>query len=505
MWTASNTRSNPHGGFELRSVMGVQQGDPLRSLLSAHALQSTIDRIRRKVFAATRHYQGALAKPCMMAFYLDGGVPVADHRILADVAHYLSTEEPLSHGVHLKLSGTKVCLPTLPPPRSSENNANNQRSRSLELLYPENIQIHRGHGIILHGSPIGSEELAMRTRGHQVKEIAQTLLMLTELNDAHVTFTLLRACFSGTKINALLRTVLPLLTATTATLYDKNVAAVVRNLANGRLSEETFAEMQFPLRIDDKQHPQFGVGLTSAARTASAAYLASVAGAIVVAQSFVVHAGMIYDDTRQRQTRKRRQQQQQLLQQNQAEHDTGFDNHNRIGGINISRNDEHKGGNESGPSRNDGDSDDGGGDDGVNANIGGVRTARLFGPTNKFAENALEMLRSHTYAQTETRHATPTLNEIFLSAMRVVTTQTHVAHPSRPNTRLVTRRIRSNQSWNTCAHINNLTNICPSAIGNRNRNRSHSFQSYDNSNKNKHESFATSNESFSASAGAPRC
>ena len=207
-------------------MTGAQQVDPLGPVLFAIALQQIIDKLRQKMAAAVQRYNGALRKPCFLAFYIDDDVLLADHCILADVAHYLTTAEPRSFGLHLKLSGTKAWCPHS---RVYQSHKPQQRRKKIAtrlitttigsiIITVIIIVVTSGHSIratlasiveleLFNSAPQSVRATLCGARYYIVDEIAKTLHLLTELDDAHTSFTLLRACFAGTKMNFRLRCV----------------------------------------------------------------------------------------------------------------------------------------------------------------------------------------------------------------------------------------------------------------------------------------------------------
>ncbi len=86
--------------------------------------------------------------------------------------------------------------------------------------------------------------------------------------------TLLRSCSGVWRVNYLLRIALLRCTASGALAFDRMMEDSTRTLLGGVLLRATFREIQLTVR---SEVPTFGIGLTSAAETAAAAYLASLA------------------------------------------------------------------------------------------------------------------------------------------------------------------------------------------------------------------------------------
>lgn len=195
-------------------------------------------------------------------FYLDDGLVIAEHHTLQ---HYLAaflSPAAVSAGLHLRPDKCSVWWPSAPPD-------------TVRTAYPTQVSLHFSGGTPVLGAYVGGDEhVAEALRAH-VESLAPIFRELDELADGQVTLTLLRSCMSVGKINYLLRTTPPPLSAPAAALYDDLITRSFRRRVGGALPAELLPELRLPVC---SEAPTFGVGLTSASRTAPSAFLASVAG-----------------------------------------------------------------------------------------------------------------------------------------------------------------------------------------------------------------------------------
>ncbi len=286
--------ANPHlwlasGKFPLRSVTGVQQGDPLGPFLFSLALHPIILRTK-SLIERTHHRENLLNHPALLAFYLDDGIIVAHHSVLAEALKFLTSNEVKSHGLHLKMDGTKIWWPSIDQMPPNDRNRYSTIPFALDRTPPPN---GGGGGISILGSPLGAESFMTNAVCKKADEIQSALELLPKLEDAHTAFSLGRACFGTCRMNFLLRTVPPKYTTEGAEQFDDHMYSFAKYLAGGVLSRTSFAELQLPVSISNPQAPHLGAGLTSATSTAPPAYLASLATCVATAQPLLVMSPLL--------------------------------------------------------------------------------------------------------------------------------------------------------------------------------------------------------------------
>ena len=253
--------------FMLSSATGVQQGDPLGPFLFAIALKPIIDRMRALIPTwqneADRHQPGSESeRDCLLAFYMDDGVIVGRHFVLLRALDFLRSREVRQKGFYL---GHKcsVWWPSAP-------------DHDMRARYDHDVAQSFNEGTLLLRAPIGSLQYMVSTTREMVRERADSIRTLSDVPDAHVAFSMLRACFGTSLMNYALRCV-PLLGALPgARDFDILTADVLRSLASGPIPDAVMREFRLPAKLSSSATPHFGLGLTSATQVASAAYLASL-------------------------------------------------------------------------------------------------------------------------------------------------------------------------------------------------------------------------------------
>lgn len=243
------------GPFRLRSVAGVQQGDPLGSLLLCLVLHDLMSMMP----PAPVGPDGEPAFKALM-FYADDGVVVGTHAALQHLLDFFSSERARAHGIHLRTDKCSLWWPSTPAPATLAK-------------YPPTLQTDFSGGCIVLQAPVGDEAFMEATMFEHVRGLKSLLAALKEMEEGHVAFSLLRSCMGTSRLNHPLRVVPPSCTALAAQAFDKATGETLRDLMGGVLPTDTLDELRFPVL---SKSPSFGFGLTSAAAIRHAAHLASV-------------------------------------------------------------------------------------------------------------------------------------------------------------------------------------------------------------------------------------
>ena len=187
----------------------------------------------------------------------------------------------------------------------------------------------------------------------------------------------------------------------------------MRHLCNGMLHPDLFPELQIPLCIDDAKHLHFGLGLSSAAKTASAAYIGSISAAAPIAQIFLILEGIVEKGGETT-----------ACDSNDDGGDATNSNSDLNTGADLERGIYHV-------HENDKDGIDG---DGVPVKTLNTRqgyASRLLACDNVFAKSAMRIVRSITEKHEVTKVDTPTLKEVSKAprvwSQRKLTSLTHRA------------------------------------------------------------------------------
>lgn len=90
--------------ISFRSETGVQQGDPLSSLMFGLALQAPLLRLHEKIKRLESGNLEESKESLMVRLYLDDGVIIGKHHVLHTVLEFFQSEEAVESGLHLLTS-----------------------------------------------------------------------------------------------------------------------------------------------------------------------------------------------------------------------------------------------------------------------------------------------------------------------------------------------------------------------------------------------------------------
>ena len=250
------------GEHFLRSVTDVQQGDPLRPLVFAVALQPLALQLKKLVESVPGNES---TNPTLLsAWHLDDGYIIARHEKLRLALEILRSDVMRSRGFHLNPSKCELWWPESP--------SEDVRSSYRDVL----TQPYTDGTLVLNASG-GSKEFCEASFTAKVRSLEPLLDDVAALEISHVSFTLLKFCCGVCKINYLLRVAPADSTASGAVVFDNLLEKCMRRILGGTLDYEVFKELQLPMKTDP-EHPHLGIGLTSACDTAASAFISSAAG-----------------------------------------------------------------------------------------------------------------------------------------------------------------------------------------------------------------------------------
>lgn len=262
---------DPHlwcGSLRLRSATGCQQGDPLGPLffsLALHDLMASMPPPPRPDDldaddAPPQADEPPLGHKVMM--YIDDGLVVGPHSTLRHILSFLRSPLTVSYGLHLRPDKCTVWWPSAPGANTC-------------AAYPPEVRQEFSPGISVMQAPIGADAFVRNELLTRVAALRPMFAALSDITDAHVVLTLLRSCLSTCRVIYLLRVTPTPLALPAAEHFDAMLADTLRDLVGGVLPDNLLTELRLPVRTSV---PTFGIGLTSATSTASAAHLASLAG-----------------------------------------------------------------------------------------------------------------------------------------------------------------------------------------------------------------------------------
>lgn len=235
---------------------GIQQGDPLGPALFAYGLSEVMARAR----------QGLDPTEVSDLAYLDDVV------LIGEIRHTIRAAEAVAKSAHelgsgLRLNWTKCQLCT-PEAEAAHTYFETHPPKERPEIVTE--------GVVVLGIPIGRDTFAadhwnryvQETSGPRVRAIDSLKLS----NTAQFKLALLRYC-AVPLAGHMLRTTHPYLTGAAAEAHDGDIIDSFRRILNAPREEvftpEVIAQIQRPVKLG-------GLGLSSAAKAAEAAYVASV-------------------------------------------------------------------------------------------------------------------------------------------------------------------------------------------------------------------------------------
>lgn len=228
----------------LASCSGVQQGDPLGPLGFALTLQPLIELLSSSVSSLR-----------LNLWYLDDGVISGDIDSLHQAMNLIESSGP-SRGLHLNRS---KCLLSLPQDLALPTNP-----------LPPEIPTSTS-GFTLLGSPIGPSSFVHSSLSNTISKLKQTLSLLPSLSDAQMETTLLRSCFSLSKLSVYLRTCNPVSLIPLYGSFDSLMLSSLSASIGAHLDQWSWLKASLPVSMG-------GLGLRKAAVHSAAAYYSSLHG-----------------------------------------------------------------------------------------------------------------------------------------------------------------------------------------------------------------------------------
>ena len=228
------------GDHIIRSVCGVQQGDPLGPLGFAMALHPLIQQIHNDV-------PGLLIN----SWYLDDGVLCGPYD---DLMKTLDIIESAGPPCGLSLNRSK-CLLITPADTSIPNP-------------PSDIPI-TGEGFSLLGAPIGPPSFCNQYVMNKVNKVSEISSSLSSLQDLQMAVTFLRSSWSFSKMSYLIRTTPSTFISDALEAFDAKVRETFSDLLSISIPDWSWLKATLPCSMG-------GLNLRLAALHSPAAYLSSV-------------------------------------------------------------------------------------------------------------------------------------------------------------------------------------------------------------------------------------
>ena len=175
----------------------------------------------------------------------------------------LRSDKIRAHGFHLNLPKCDLWWPAEPP-------------QDVKASYPLDLTRVYIEGTLVLNAPVGSTQFCERKFTEKVRFLEPVLHDVAALENTHVSFTLLKFCLGVCKVKYQLRVTLPESTIMRVKLFDGLIEKFLRRILGGTLETAVFKELQLQVTTSS-DYPQLGIGLTSAADTAVATFIASSA------------------------------------------------------------------------------------------------------------------------------------------------------------------------------------------------------------------------------------
>ena len=171
------------GGRVIESQSGTQQGDPLGPLFFCLLL--------RRVTAEICHRWPDLK---LHVWYLDDGTLVGDRESLKQILDFLRSSIVRDLGLIINDRKCELWWPTGDVSFSG---------------FPAPVKRQPPEGVEILKVPIGSDNFICEKLRERAQKVANAVARLERLEDAHVEFTILRACLGSCKFNYVLRGICP--------------------------------------------------------------------------------------------------------------------------------------------------------------------------------------------------------------------------------------------------------------------------------------------------------
>ena len=242
------------GSSVLLSQAGVQQADPLASLLWALGAR----RIQRKI--AEKVTTGLHAQ-----IWIHDDVTLIGTLPALREAFDITQREGAN--IDLKLSSSKSLIwnPSL-------LGTADPLQRSVPCASPD--------GFILLGAPVGNEAFSNMILGKRIAKVEEAIRLLPTLNDSHVEFVLLRSCLSLPKFNFCLRTCNPRDAAPSYEAFDGLLRDSLNSLLGTQVNHRQWIQASLPVSMG-------GIGIRNASPHAAGAYLVSLAHSLPLMQTII--------------------------------------------------------------------------------------------------------------------------------------------------------------------------------------------------------------------------
>ena len=212
------------GSHRIGSSAGVQQGDPLGSILFSLALLELTENLRQ------------LDGIRLSLWYLDDGTIIGTRRAVRQVLDRLLVNGP-RFGLYLNLSKCEIYWPW-GDQAFPEFPAEVTRIGELQ------------HGVELLGSPVfGDAEFLCTAVGRRVSKVLAAQAHLEDLDHPQVALHLLKSCLSICKINHLLRTVPPSAAATEWSRFDTGLRHALGGITRTSVPDAAWLQATLPVRL----------------------------------------------------------------------------------------------------------------------------------------------------------------------------------------------------------------------------------------------------------------